>query len=114
MLFSYRAVPWNGLFFVLRILVWWWGFCAKENEDQIVALLTDIEEGDHAWEIKGVHSRGIRELFNLECFTNYESTCASFTHGKGKAQFFLALSIRCGFRVLRVFVVLWFPFTRSS
>jgi hypothetical protein len=90
MLFSYRAVPWNGLFFVLRILVWWWGFCAKENEDQIVALLTDIEEGDHAWEIKGVHSRGIRELFNLECFINYESTCASFTRGKGKAQFFFS------------------------
>ena len=80
MLFSYRAVPWNGLFFVLRILVQWWGFCAKENEDQTVAPLTAIEEGDHAWEVKGVRSRGRKEL---ECSINYESTCASLTRGEG-------------------------------
>jgi tRNA(His) 5'-end guanylyltransferase len=50
-----------------------------------VALLKAIEE-DHAREGKGASSRGRRELLNLECSINYESTCASSRRGKGKAH----------------------------
>jgi hypothetical protein len=76
----------------------WAHFCVKDigpvvglscegYEDQTVALLTAIEN-DHYREVKGACSRGRRELLNLECSINYESTGASSRCGKGKAHVF--------------------------
>lgn len=57
------------------------GISCEGHGDQTVALLTVIEEG-HLWEEKGAcsKSRGKRELLNLECSINYETT------GMGKAR----------------------------
>jgi hypothetical protein len=54
-----------------------------------MVLLIAIEE-DHPREVKGACSnpRGRRELLNLECSINYDTTGTSSRHGKGKAHFF--------------------------
>jgi hypothetical protein len=62
------------------------GLLCEGNEDQVVALLTAIEE-DHSRAVKGASSRGRRELLNLEC----SITMKSCPQGVGKARltFFL-------------------------
>lgn len=54
-----------------------------------MALLATIEE-DNVREIKGAYfkSRGRRELLNLECSINYDTTRASSRRRKGKAHVF--------------------------
>jgi hypothetical protein len=69
------------------------GLSCEGNEDQIGALLTAIGE-DHVLEVKGVCSRGRRELLNLECFISYESTCMSSRRGKDKIHVFFSIE-RC-------------------
>jgi hypothetical protein len=65
------------------------GFSCEGLEDQIVALLTAIEE-DHYQEQKGAYfkSRGKRELLNLEFSINYDTTRAASRRGKGKPLVF--------------------------
>jgi hypothetical protein len=63
------------------------GVSCEGIEDKTMALLTAIEE-DHPQEVKGVCSKfiGRRELFNLKCSINYDTSGASSRRGKGKVH----------------------------
>ena len=52
-----------------------------------MALLTAFRE-DHSQDVKGVCSRGRRELINLKCSINYENSGAPSRQGRGTARFF--------------------------
>jgi hypothetical protein len=81
------------------------GLSCDGYEDPTVALLIAIEKY-HSREVKGACSRGKRELLNLECSINYESTSASSRRGKGKAYVF-SVERFVWVSGLRAFVVLW-------
>jgi hypothetical protein len=83
------SLPWIGLCFVLRTFVLWWGSHVRGLRIKTVALLTAIGE-DHSREEKEAYSksRGRRELLNLECSINYDTSGASSRHRKGKAHVF--------------------------
>jgi hypothetical protein len=64
------------------------GVLCEGLEDQTVALLTAIGE-DHSWEVTEAYSksRGRRELLNLECFINYDTSGVS-SRQESKAHVF--------------------------
>jgi hypothetical protein len=83
------------------------GVSCEGIEDKTMALLTAIEE-DHPREVKGVcsKSRGRRELLNLECSINYDTSARPLGVGKARLTF---CSVECFVWVSgqRAFGVLW-------